>query len=316
MQRARLTLVFSLIVPASIGCGVRSTPDNTRTPNSHNMACDGEAIAAFIRAHIRLKCEAWHRADLLHGSVEACVAVESARDLRARSFEVGGICLDSDEAARCLASLSRVQTYEELNALSADDPCIQATPGRRRIGDPSQHAMECDGTSAYSWSSHRCERRCSDTEDPRLGQCQCAMGLTIVGWESHCVSERAALARDEQSAGPGEQCGSTESVFYFCARGLRCVEGRCTMPSALGQACAGDAETRSCVNGAFCAAGTCRNIPALGESCANAPCNLGAYCSSMTRLCEEQKQNGVSCVAGNECLSAECLEGYCSLPQG
>lgn len=122
---------------------------------------------------------------------------------------------------------------------------------------------------------------------------------------------RCAPSKEPESEGlactKGDPNGEACVAHGACASGF-CEPGagRCAAQAPAGAVCASG-------ENAECASGLCASEPA---SCAeDADCPSSKKCNASTQQCESycvaQKPDGAPCDSGSECMSRECVAGFC-----
>lgn len=162
-------------------------------------------------------------------------------------------------------------------------------------------------------------------------------GFALCAEGSACVSGTCA-----KKVNVGESCSSDDA----CRDHLRCAAGACVAKPRLGQpcddfndrcdeglfcasgasrvcqtqggvdaACSNDAE---CVNTFSCVEGRCRSEGWVGDVCTEFSCELPLRCEAATSSgvprCVANLPAGAACTNPRACMSGDCVNGQCSLP--
>jgi hypothetical protein len=236
---------------------------------------------------------------------------------------VDGFCCSSPGCPDCQSC--NIPGHEgacwNVPANSSDGACVGSCPS------PVQASGLCDGAGAckpagacaagYVCAGGICTTSCASDADCASGYacaaggiCRRATGQTCAGSQEcasgNCVDGRCCSTASCADCTSCDVAGH-EGVCFAVPAGTAdgtCV-ARCT-GSEQGGLCDGNGACRAlvpCPNGYLCSNGT-----ECAASCTTS-CASGYYCDNDS--CRVQKANGDTCAAGRECLSGQCVDGFC-----
>jgi hypothetical protein len=135
----------------------------------------------------------------------------------------------------------------------------------------------------------------------------CVQTLPGGAGASPCIGASGVVSIESWSGGAWPPLG------YLCDPTTTVCDPNhtCTLLSAVGAACATDAQ---CVPSAYCDFSTmqCAARATAGTSCATAECDPTSYCDTSTKTCTPKLAAGTPCPADTqECISGACGQGKC-----
>jgi len=111
--------------------------------------------------------------------------------------------------------------------------------------------------------------------------------------------------------GPGEDCSDGT---WTCDDDLYCDTRTYTCAPYLGPGESCSHDRYACDDDLYCSyeSQTCRTYPGSGQSCADSggECQDGLYCDAGS-ICQPQRAGGEACTEDEQCLSWDCVEGFC-----
>lgn len=212
-----------------------------------------------------------------------CVACSASKKGSGANGTCGPVISNSDPDNECAGALA----------------CNGASACEKALGDACTLGSECDST--FCADGVCCNEACG-------GACEACTAALSTGANGTC-------SQAETDTDPGNRC----------AGALQCTAaGVCE--KAQGEACTADAECGSdhCVNNFCCdeaCDGACEACSAALSTGANGTCSpaetntdpgdlcAGALACTAAGVCE--KADGVSCSAGSECDSGNCVDSVC-----
>lgn len=243
-----------------------------------------------------------------------------------------GACRNGDELAAC------GQNGATCSSCGAGTRC-QAAVCQPLAANGSTCTIGAECNSGFCAAGLCCTSACT-------GNCE---SCALTGTEGSCspLAEATAPAAcgDYACDGVSGSCPTTCTTSRQCASGRFCDNGRCATLKVPGATCGSSSECQSgfCADGVCCdqacsgscdrcnlsgSVGTCSpapvndpGSPACGGSVvcngtlADCPilctsgCPSSTYCSGT--YCSAKKTNGVSCGAGTECQTGNCVDGVC-----
>lgn len=165
-----------------------------------------------------------------------------------------------------------------------------------------------------------CKRDVYRGSTPLGGSCQsdddCARhpdGRTECDTHTLGATFTCVLPVSSDLAGPCLERDDNHRLFV-CRRGLTCHSSH-TCVSALGEGstCAFGPERAECASPYLCMNGVCTAPPKVGEACeivAPRVCGLDAFCNTDSGVCEALLEEGASCSDSERCESRRC-KGTC-----
>jgi hypothetical protein len=226
----------------------------------------------------------------------------------------GGACLGEDECAdglrclsgRCAPVATAGQACSQLHDCADGLSCLMSyTTSGTCMATTCSEAGRDTGNCTTTTSTGRA----------------CAPDFTCRPLEV-CAIESTATGVCRPTPGPGESCDNF--VGFDCVAGLVCeLPTKTCVEPRLGGACGvtGEALDQACGEALGCDArddGTsvCVARVSEGGACNTESCQAGLHCSTSTRRCERNRDEGDSCTGGNECgvslgRRVDCVAGRC-----
>jgi hypothetical protein len=184
-----------------------------------------------------------------------------------------------------------------------DNVCSQLHTVDQKCSSSTDCAIDlyCDGFNKCSVRAFE-QASCQTDEE-------CADGLFCD------ASAEGGLCRKKIAQGASCTAASAQSIAGACVDGSVCkgfsstktatTPGTCTALGDVGAACVASAQVTGCADGLLCASGKCAEKPVSGPCTQDDDCKEGfAYCDGAA--CQLLKNDGVACVASNECDSHFC----------
>ncbi len=299
MKIAAVSLTSSLfIVCLALGCGTEDTVDENEGVVQPSEEALDEMMSAYCEFAIRCVDET---------GVGEGEGIRYCHPAAQDAFTQTLLDQAGDESHLDTPSLIGCREAIEAESSCLADPfdslaCQQIVVGTVLQGETCQSSFACEGDSY-----------CAIGEGTSCGVCQSRAQEGDSCADADCSALLYCGA--EQTCQPVGQRSDLCTVDEACEPGLRCLSGRCGVPSApFGSSCsAGD----PCNDNLFCEtsgtnAGTCQRAAESGAACDdNLPCgNRGNRC--LDGVCTPIAAPGESCTSSDACPSGfGCISRSC-----